>query len=1080
GIEAAVPLNPALEFDADFYAEDLEPRVLRELLPLPDLREGNKLAHSPARRAEGRPALYRHWLRKGLRLNAPPNLRAWALRHHGLDLPEEIARQMPALQQHLGLGVKEPRPGQPAERVTTREVCAAMLADPAEAVRALDLSGLASAGFVMDMAEALDPAHAPPRDEAAREPAATLPPNPAPAESAERLCWQVLQFHPNHARALLHLASAMKAQGRADVEPVLRSLVRPDDDIGWNRLRLASLAFETGRHEQAARELMRIPHACGGNVKLAAACRTLAHELFDEIWTNLKAQFTAHGVARTQDLLRLVLAACTPDFTTAERSGPIRCVALVGNEDLYQCKLYRVDQKAEQLRAAGLEVDVISPSLVQGEFTQRVARYDAAIFFRVPAKPPIIDAIVAAAQNGLLTFFEIDDLVFDTAHFPPSFESYAGQISAEHYAAMACGVPLYEHAMTLCDYGIASTATVAELMKSRVRTGVVLEHHNALGPLHLKALESLPHRADDGKVTLLYASGTKAHKEDFHAILEPALAEILRRHKGKVRVQLVGHFGAFRHLRLDRDAVELREPVWDFESYCHLVGQADVNLSVLAPSLVTDAKSEIKWMEAAMFGVPSVVSDTATHREVIEEGKTGFLARSPEDFVAALDRLVRDAGLRRKVGEAARAHVMEHYAIEAMGESLRAGIAALRPEPVPARPRLLVVNVFYPPQAIGGATRVVHDNVRCLKKHYGDRFDIEVLCTLEGGEEPLSVTTYSDEGVRVWAITTPWQAEGDMTTFDPRMADQFERLVERIGPDLIHFHCIQRLTASVVEVARSRPIPYLITLHDGWWVSPLQFIIDTDRQDRALYYDYSDLEAPGVPQRAKALAPLLQGAERLLPVSESFAELHRKAGLGKVQTVENGLPELAPVTRGASASGRVRLGHIGGATRHKGLHLVRNALLSRDYENLELRLVDHALAPGTESHEMWGSTPVVRVAKTPQARVAELYGSLDVLLAPSVWPESFGLVTREAMAAGLWVVASDRGGIGEGIDEGVNGFRVEVSSYAPLAECLARIDADPERFRAPPQSRPEMRLVADQVRELVALYESILGTASPE
>jgi glycosyltransferase involved in cell wall biosynthesis len=45
----------------------------------------------------------------------------------------------------------------------------------------------------------------------------------------------------------------------------------------------------------------------------------------------------------------------------------------------------------------------------------------------------------------------------------------------------------------------------------------------------------------------------------------------------------------------------------------------------------------------------------------------------------------------------------------------------------------------------------------------------------------------------------------------------------------------------------------------------------------------------------------------------------------------------------------------------------------------------------------------------PQAKVANLYASLDVLLSQSIWPESFGLVAREAQAQGLWVVASSRG-----------------------------------------------------------------------
>ena len=43
----------------------------------------------------------------------------------------------------------------------------------------------------------------------------------------------------------------------------------------------------------------------------------------------------------------------------------------------------------------------------------------------------------------------------------------------------------------------------------------------------------------------------------------------------------------------------------------------------------------------------------------------------------------------------------------------------------------------------------------------------------------------------------------------------------------------------------------------------------------------------------------------------------------------------------------------------------------------------------------------------------QFYASQDVLVAPSIWPESFGLVTREALSAGLWVIASDSGALAE-------------------------------------------------------------------
>lgn len=1035
GVENGLPIAVGQALDADFYSElsgiDTKPKVTK------DVGSSETDEAILAR-------LYTHWVTQGMRQGLSPNLRAWAQRHFGLDVPQEIIAQLGVYRKAAGLSVD----------ASPRAVLDALLQRPRPAIAPLDLSSDAATEFVVDLADKLAVS--------------------GDLDQAEWLYWHVLSVHFDHIRAQRHLADMQHRAGRLELALTLRNRLPAGADVGWNTLALAEALLTTQRLEEAARELINMPTKALADVQIAQKHRELAHRFFYTIWNGIGDHVAAYGVERTQNQLRLALKACTPEFSTAQRSRDIRHVALVGNEDLYQCKLYRIDQKADQLRQAGYEVTVISPNHGLDGFRQRLDDFDAAIFFRVPAFPPMIEAMIAAAQSGMLTFYEIDDVVFDTAHFPPPLETYAGQIDEAQYAAMACGVPLFEHAMSLCDYGIASTATIATLMKKRVRTGRVFEHHNALGKLHMTAIRenaSAPKPAD-APLVIFYGSGTKAHKEDFHDILEPALAEMVKRHPGKVEIRLIGHFGTFTHLDPATDPLTFIEPIWDFEEFCGRVAQVDINLSVLTPTLLTDAKSEIKWMEAAMFGIPSVVSATATHRETIEHGKTGFLCNTTEDFITALDQLIADSDLRARIGTAAQAIVMEQYALEPMGQSLKEMFRELRPEG-PKKPRLVIVNVFYPPQAIGGATRVVHDNINTLREKYGDRYEIDVICTLEGGQNHFDVTTYAEGGVRVHAITAPPLEDGDMTPINAKMGQVFEDLVDRLRPDLVHFHCIQRLTAAAVNVVRHRAIPYVITLHDGWWVSPNQFIIDDT--GKADFYDYGSRFDAGFPDRARALARPLTAAAHLLAVSDSFADLHRAAGLENVLTVENGVSPLsAPPPRASDPAAKVRLAHIGGASRHKGIHLVRNALLANTYENLELLLIDHAMPKGSVRYETWGTTQVVMMGKVPQSEITDLYADIDVLLAPSIWPESYGLVTREAMSCGVWVIASDRGAIGADIVEDQTGFCVDVATYAGLAECLHRIDQTPERYKEPPTQPQALRSAEQQVDELVAIYDEIL------
>ncbi|UUS16126.1 glycosyltransferase [Stenotrophomonas sp. CD2] len=49
------------------------------------------------------------------------------------------------------------------------------------------------------------------------------------------------------------------------------------------------------------------------------------------------------------------------------------------------------------------------------------------------------------------------------------------------------------------------------------------------------------------------------------------------------------------------------------------------------------------------------------------------------------------------------------------------------------------------------------------------------------------------------------------------------------------------------------------------------------------------------------------------------------------------------------------------------------------------------------------------------------FGSIDVLLFPTQWKESFGLSVREALIRDVWVIATDAGGVVEDIVDGENG-----------------------------------------------------------
>ena len=743
--------------------------------------------------------------------------------------------------------------------------------------------------------------------------------------------------------------------------------------------------------------------------------RSYAERFFADEFAYAKAVASAGRIGDAQARLATAAWRCdvSPDSEAPPR--PVRSVALFANMDLAQCTLYRVEQKAEQLAAAGFAVPPFNWSSARAAFERSMAGFDLVLLYRVAAFPGILRLINGARAAGLVTVYEIDDLIFDGHEFPEPYADYAGQITPAEYVDVCMGVPLFRYAMGACDYAIASTPALATRMEPLVRRKRAFVHRNALGLRHERAAaaHSVPARGT-GPVTIFYGSGTKAHKGDFETILLPALEEVDRRFEDGVRFVFAGHrpVNATSALLAKARFVPFTANVDD---YWTTLAEADINLSVLRRTPATDAKSEIKWLEAAMFAIPSVVSDTQTFAEVIEHGTDGLLAPTGAAFVEHISALVRDPARRAAMGAAARAKALREYGLNALAANIGDVLHALAPPPADdARLRVLVVNVFYPPQTKGGATRVVVDNVAALRELFPDDVEFEVFTPLEGGEHPYAVHVSAHEGIRVTAMTASDDPDVDRVAVDARAGELFRQCVERFEPHLIHFHCIQRITAAATEVALLAKVPYLITAHDAWWISDRQFLYDDDGPAPWYEFNRPARYRTGLEQAARdrplKLVSSLRGAEAILAVSEPFAAVYRRTGLTNVRAVPNG-------------------------------------------------------------------TPVRIVAKRPQSEVNALYDEIDVLFAPSLWPESYGLVTREAIAAGCWVVASDRGAVGEPVIENVNGHVVPVDTIDALVEVIARIDAEPARYKTRPPAPPPQRTSRDQARDLAAIYRGIARPA---
>ncbi|HEV2786396.1 MAG TPA: glycosyltransferase family 4 protein, partial [Solirubrobacteraceae bacterium] len=185
-----------------------------------------------------------------------------------------------------------------------------------------------------------------------------------------------------------------------------------------------------------------------------------------------------------------------------------------------------------------------------------------------------------------------------------------------------------------------------------------------------------------------------------------------------------------------------------------------------------------------------------------------------------------------------------------------------------------------------------------------------------------------------------------------------------------------------------------------------------------------------------------------IAVSEAAAWTGRRFYGGTYRIIPNGVdvPERAPAPQSTSADepDRLRIAFIGQAVERKGL-----PVLLRAFEALREHVPAALDVIGVDGEQlaplMLDARDVVAHGKCSDEEKERVLAEADVLCAPSLGGESFGMVLTEAFAAGTTVVASDIAGYRDVVEHGVNGLLVPRGDATALAEALRDLALDPAR-----------------------------------
>jgi len=186
-----------------------------------------------------------------------------------------------------------------------------------------------------------------------------------------------------------------------------------------------------------------------------------------------------------------------------------------------------------------------------------------------------------------------------------------------------------------------------------------------------------------------------------------------------------------------------------------------------------------------------------------------------------------------------------------------------------------------------------------------------------------------------------------------------------------------------------------------------------------------------------------------IAVSQAAAWTGRRWFGGEYHVIPNGVDVDAPPSGPKPESDELRVLFIGRPEERKGLPVLLQAFEGL-VEHVPARLT--VIGSGREDVRRYLADETVEERIDALGRVGgpELWDNLhraDVLCAPSLAGESFGMVLTEAFAAGTPVIASEIAGYADVVTDGVDGILVPPADAQRLAEELQALYLEPERRR---------------------------------
>jgi len=395
--------------------------------------------------------------------------------------------------------------------------------------------------------------------------------------------------------------------------------------------------------------------------------------------------------------------------------------------------------------------------------------------------------------------------------------------------------------------------------------------------------------------------------------------------------------------------------------------------------------------------------------------------------------------------------------------------------PYGAGMRIALVSTLYAPYQYGGAER----STQLLAEGLSQRGHAVCVITLGeagyGGRSVINGVSVQRVPLENWYWPysgSPGNAAGraawHLRDFrNAAMSARVGSLLDRERPDILNTHSLAGFSVGIWREASERGVPIVHTLRDYYLMCP----------PGAMYRNGANCGRicarclPFAVYRRHAS----QSVQAVVGISRFILDRHIRAGFFErsrtAQVIFNPLPAM-PGRLPKDPRGALVYGFIGRICPEKGIRWLLDVFTASAHLGERLVVAGKGETGFVESLKAQYASPSVRFIGHVDPAV--FYEQVDVVVVPSLWNEPLGRSAIEPLSYGIPVIASNRGGLAEIVEDGVTGIIVDPDDTGSLARAIARFSAEPHLV-ARLGGNCRRRLSQFSQESIAAAYESLFA-----